>query len=326
MKNFLFIAITSFVLISCTGNDKYVLKDSIGSLNKIMVVAKVSDWTGDIGQEIRTSFGELMVGLPQPEPILTLSQVAPSGFSAMMKAHRNLLIISESDNEGFSVRKNVFAQPQTIVYVQGKNDETIIKLLQKHKNDIKEIFIDADVKFTQAVFEKDKLAESQFKTIKNLKISLTIPTSYKLVDDTGEFLWLRQHLLSGIAKTGSNNILVYSIPLENETTVADNIVAVRDSIGKKYIPGSFEGMYMITEAAYTPFTFDATIDGKKAYETRGKWEVKDDFMAGPFLNYSIIDKKNNRVVVFEGFTYAPSVNKRAFIFELEAIAKSIKIN
>lgn len=326
MKNFLFIAITSILIISCKGNDKYVLKDSIGSLNKVMVVAKVSDWTGDIGQEVRTSFGELMVGLPQPEPILTLSQVAPSGFSAMMKAHRNLLIISESDNEGFSVRNNVFAQPQTIVYVQGKDDETIIKLLQKHKNDIKEIFIDADIKFTQRIFEKDKLAENQFKTIKNLGISLTIPTTFKLVDDTGEFLWLRQHLLSGIAKTGSNNILVYSIPLENEETVGENIVAVRDSIGKKYIPGSFEGMYMITEAAYTPFTFDATIDGKKAYETRGKWEVKDDFMAGPFLNYSIIDKKNNRVVVFEGFTYAPSVNKRAFMFELEAIAKSIKIN
>ncbi|OIP46461.1 MAG: DUF4837 domain-containing protein [Flavobacteriaceae bacterium CG2_30_31_66] len=291
-----------------------------------MVVAKVSDWTGDIGQEIRTSFGELMVGLPQPEPILTLSQVAPSGFSAMMKAHRNLLIMSESDNEGFSVRNNVFAQPQTIVYVQGKDDETIIKLLQKHKNDIKEIFIDADIKFTQRIFEKNKLAENQFKTIKNLGISLTIPTTFKLVEDTGEFLWLRQHLLSGIAKTGSNNILVYSIPLENEETVGENIVAVRDSIGKKYIPGSFEGMYMITEAAYTPFTFDVTIDGKKAYETRGKWEVKDDFMAGPFLNYSIIDKKNNRVVVFEGFTYSPSVNKRAFVFELEAIAKSIKIN
>jgi len=326
MKNILFIAIASILLISCTGNDKYVLKDSIGSLNKVMVVAKVSDWTGDIGQEIRTSFGELMVGLPQPEPILTLSQVAPSGFSAMMKTHRNLLIMSESDNEGFSVRNNVFAQPQTIVYVQGKDDETIIKLLQKHKNDIKEIFIDADIKFTQRIFEKNKLAENQFKTIKNLGISLTIPTTFKLVEDTGEFLWLRQHLLSGIAKTGSNNILVYSIPLENEETVGENIVAVRDSIGKKYIPGSFEGMYMITEAAYTPFTFDVTIDGKKAYETRGKWEVKDDFMAGPFLNYSIIDKKNNRVVVFEGFTYSPSVNKRAFVFELEAIAKSIKIN
>jgi hypothetical protein len=326
MKKLFFIVIAVVVLISCKGNDKFILKDSIGSINKVMVVAKVSDWTGDVGQEIRNSFSELMVGLPQPEPILTLSQVAPSGFSTMMKAHRNLLIISESDNEGFSVKTNVFVQPQTIVYVQGKNDKTIIKLLQKHKNDIKEIFIDADIKFTQNIFEKNKLAESQFKTIKNLNISLTIPTTFKTVEDNGEFLWLRQHLLSGIAKTGSNNILVYSTPLKNEATVAENIVAVRDTIGKKYIPGSFEGMYMITEEAYTPYTFDAIIDGKKAYETRGKWEVKNDFMAGPFLNYSIIDKKNNRVIVFEGFTYAPSVNKRAFVFELEAIAKSIKIN
>jgi len=60
-------------------------------------------------------------------------------------------------------------------------------------------------------------------------------------------------------------------------------------------------------------------------ETRGQWEVKNDFMAGPFLNYTILDAKNNRLIVFEGFTYAPSVNKREFIFELEAIAKSMVI-
>ena len=50
-----------------------------------MVVTKTSDWTGDVGKEIRNSFGELMVGLPQPEPILSVSQVAPNGFSSMMK-------------------------------------------------------------------------------------------------------------------------------------------------------------------------------------------------------------------------------------------------
>lgn len=325
MKKILFIVTAALFFVSCVGNDKYILKDSIGKLNKVMVVAKISDWTGDVGKEIRNSFSELMVGLPQPEPILSLSQVAPSGFSSMMKASRNLLIITETEEEGFSVKKNVFAQPQTIVYVQGKDDASIIQLLQKHKKEIKDIFIDADINFTQGIFQKDKLDESQFKTLKNLGISMTIPSHFKLVDDTGDFLWLRQHLMSGIAKTGSNNILVYAIPLEDEATVSENIVFVRDSIGEKYIPGSQEGMFMITEEAYTPYTFDATIDGKKAYETRGKWEVKNDFMAGPFLNYSIIDKKNNRVIVFEGFTYAPSVNKRAFVFELEAIAKSMKI-
>lgn len=326
MKKISSILFITFLLTACVGKDKAILRESIGKINKVMVVAKVSDWTGDVGQEIRNSFGELMVGLPQPEPILDISQVAPAGFSSMMKASRNILIITESDNEGFSVKTNLYAQPQTIVYVQAKDDESIIKLLQKHKNEIRTIFLEADVKFTQTIFEKDKQDISHYKTLKNLGISLTIPTKFNTVDDTGDFLWLRNHLTSGIAKTGSNNILVYSIPLGDESKIKDQIVAVRDSIGKVHIPGTdAETQHMITEEAYTPFTFDATIDGKKAFETRGKWEVKNDFMAGPFLNYTIIDKKNKRLIVFEGFTYAPSVNKRAFLFELEAIAKSMKI-
>lgn len=323
-KIFSAISIT-FLLISCVGNDKMILRESIGKINKVMVVAKISDWTGDVGEEIRSSFGELMVGLPQSEPILSVSQVAPNGFSSMMKASRNILIISEGETENFSVKKNLYANPQTIVYVQAKDDASIIKILQEHKKEIRRIFLDADLDFTQKIFQKEKVDENQYNTVKNLGLSLTIPNKFKTVDDTGDFLWLRNHLKSGIAKSGSNNILIYSVPLKDNTTVSDSIISVRNRIGKKYIPGSKEGMYMITEKAYTPFTFDATIDGKKAYETRGKWEVKDDFMAGPFLNYTVIDEKNNRLIVFEGFTYAPSVSKRAFLFELEAIAKSMKI-
>lgn len=326
MKKIVSILMIAILLSACVGNDKVILKQSIGKINKVMVVVKSSDWVGDIGQEIRNSFGELMVGLPQPESILSVSQVAPNGFSSMMKASRNILVITEGEKEGLTVKTNKYAQPQTIVYLQAKDDESIIKLLQKNKSKLKEIFIASDIRFTQSIFYKDKIDNSQYSTLKNLGISFTIPKKFKTVDDTGDFLWLRNHLTSGIAKTGSNNILVYSVPLGDETKVADNIVAIRDSIGKKFIPGSDpETMHMITEEAYTPFTFDAIIDGKKAYETRGKWEVKNDFMAGPFLNYTVIDKKNNRLIVFEGFTYAPSVSKRAFVFELEAIAKSMKI-
>ena len=60
-----------------------------------------------------------------------------------------------------------------------------------------------------------------------------------------------------------NNILIYTVPLEDENTVAENISAVRDSIGKIHIPGSKEGMYMITEAAYTPYTVETKIKDKK---------------------------------------------------------------
>ena len=326
MKKICILFTIALFLSSCVGNDKFILRNSIGKINKVMVVAKASDWNGDIGKEIRNSFGELMVGLPQPESLLKVSQVAPNGFGNMMKVARNILVIGVSDEEKYFVRKNVYAQPQTIIYVYAKDKEGVIKMFKKHKKEIIKTVIQSDISMTQNLFKKNKLDDTQFKTLQNLGVSLTIHNKFKTVDDTGDFLWLRHHLTSGIAKTGSNNILVYSVPLEDETQVSDSIIAVRDRIGKKYIPGSNpETMYMITEEAYTPFTFDAVIDGKKAYETRGKWEVKNDFMAGPFLNYTILDKQRNRLLIFEGFTYAPSVSKRAFLFELEAIAKSMKI-
>ena len=46
-------------------------------------------------------------------------------------------------------------------------------------------------------------------------------------------------------------------------------------------------------------------------------------MSGPFINYWIEDEVNNRFLVAEGFVFAPSVEKRAYVFELEAIIQSI---
>ena len=326
MKKLYTLFAIAILLTSCGGNDKIILRDSIGKINKVLVVTKASDWEGDIGKQIRNSFGELMVGLPQPETLLSVSQTAPNGFGTMMKVTRNVLVIGIGDEEKYFVRNNVYAQPQTIIYVYAKDDEGVLRMFKKHEKEIIKTFIKSDIDRTQSLFRKNKLDDSKFKTLQNLGVSLTIHDKFKTVDDTGDFLWLRDHLQSGIAKTGTNNILVYSVPLEEGINVSDSIIAIRNRIGKKYIKGSDTlRMHMITELAYTPFTFDAVIDGKKAYETRGKWEVQNDFMAGPFLNYTVVDKKNNRLVVFEGFTYAPSVNKRAFLFELEAIAKSMKI-
>ncbi|RBW59396.1 DUF4837 domain-containing protein [Tenacibaculum sp. E3R01] len=328
MKKIMSFLIATLLLISCEKGTKssVTLPTSIGNTNKILVVAKGNEWAGKIGDEIRTVFGEHQVGLPQPETLLSVSQIDPTGFKSFMRNGKAILFIKKGQKESVTVEKNKYAAPQVIVYATAKNEEGIVNLINKRGKEIIKIFQKEDIKFIQNIFKKERLDETKFKTTQNLGISIDIPKRFKLVDDTGDFLWLRQHLKSGIARgDGTNNVLIYSVPLINEGSVADNITEVRDSIGKKYIPGSKEGMYMITEQAYTPFTYKAEIDGKKAYETRGKWEVKNDFMAGPFLNYTVVDKKNNRLIVFEGFTYAPSVNKRNFLFELEAIAKSMKI-
>jgi len=304
-----------------------VLPRSVGAFNKVTVVAKGSLWAGDVGDQIRNSFGELMVGLPQPEKTLSIGHVAPNGFTSMMRSNRNVLVIELSDKPSYVKTTNKYANPQTLIYLSAKDKMSLLSSLQKHMSEIIQAFKESDIKVLQRSFYNKRVNDSMYKTLKKLNISFTIPKEFKTVDDTGDFLWLRQHLKSGIARgAGNNNILVYSLPLNDQTMSSNNIISMRDQIGEKYIPGSKQGMYMITEAAYTPRTIKTEILGNDAFETRGKWEVKNDFMAGPFLNYAIIDKKNNRLLVVEGFTYAPSVNKREFLFELEAIAKSLKIN
>ena len=47
-------------------------------------------------------------------------------------------------------------------------------------------------------------------------------------------------------------------------------------------------------------------------------------MAGPYINYVIRDDENNRLMVMEGFAFAPSIEQRDYMFELESIIKSVK--
>ena len=49
--------------------------------------------------------------------------------------------------------------------------------------------------------------------------------------------------------------------------------------------------------------------------------VKDKFL---LIGSLVEDAQNNRWIVLEGFTYAPSVAKRDYMFELEAILRTIQ--
>ena len=81
---------------------------------------------------------------------------------------------------------------------------------------------------------------------------------------------------------------------------------------------------MKTEEAYSPYLFMTSFKDKRAFETRGNWEMANDFMSGPFLNYAIRDDKHQCYLVIEGFIYSPSSPKRDLIIELESIIKSLQ--
>jgi hypothetical protein len=135
------------------------------------------------------------------------------------------------------------------------------------------------------------------------------------------FIWLKSEITSG-----NTSVIIYQIPWNgiNPNNPVNDIVKTRDSIGRKYIHGSAYRTRMVTEEAYSPYFSKTILAGRNAYETKGTWQMKNDFMSGPFINYVIFDRENKRILVLEGFCYAPSKEKRDLMFELEAIIKSIQ--
>ncbi len=323
MKKLVVVLIALVTLIACDSrNDKKVLVEANGRINSLLVVVKNSEWQGSLGDELRVILAEPVLGLPQPESQFEVSQVPFESFGSMFKATRNILSLGIGDENTFTITSNVYAEPQKIVTIIGKTEEDLIRLVKENSKNIVTEFKNSDLATVQRNVLKKVWKTDDIKTFKKQGYSFKIPRGYNMVDDTEDFVWFRYH----IDGANSMELLSYSYPIESENDEKGNsIVAKRDSIGAKYIPGELEGSHMITEAAYTPHIFKVTLDGKDAFETRGKWEVKGQYMAGPFLSYSVIDKKNNRIIVVEGLTYAPSVNKRDYMFEIEAILKTLKI-
>ena len=123
---------------------------------------------------------------------------------------------------------------------------------------------------------------------------------------------------------GHMNLVAYSLPLSGlRRNIKQRIPEIRDSIGKTYIPGRLKGSYMITEKAYRPFYYKTEKEGRLTYLTKGTWEVANDFMAGPFVNYMIRDTLRKRWMVIEGFVFAPASNKRDQMFELNTILDAV---
>lgn len=327
MRKILFLLSAVLVLSSCNNDKKtaqVILPESSGNINNLSVVIKNELWQGSVGEAIRDVLAAPVDGLPQDEPLFSLSQIPPQVFSGFATKNRTVLKIEKGEHKSAEVKfaKNVFALPQKVVLITGQTDAEIIAELEANKDKIIDAFKNEEIKEKQRRINLSPLKIDQLEEALSLKMK--VPSAYRIAKNEGKFFWLRKDIT-----TGTQNIMIYELPLQalkQDDSLVSQIIKIRDSIGQVHIPGPTEGTYMITEQAYAPYLSHTTINDKPTIETKGIWDVKNAFMSGPFLNYIITDKANNRLVVVEGFTFAPSVEKRDYVFELDAILKSIKLD
>ncbi|WGD35785.1 DUF4837 family protein [Olleya sp. YS] len=324
MKKLAVIIVLVSTILSCEESkktDQRIVPKSSGNLYNVSVVVNNDLWNGEVGNAIRDVLTTTVPGLPQDEPMFDINQIPPKVFSGFAAKNRTVLKIEIGDDVGLKIGTDVFARPQKVIVVRGKDNNQIVETLKTNKEKIIETFKNQELEARQALTNKSLHVNNNIE--KKLGITLKFPSVYRIAEEDKNFFWVRKNLT-----TGTNNFMVYQIPLDaidKEGDIIQQVIKIRDSIGKKYIPGPIEGSYMKTEEAYTPFLFNTIIDNKPAYEVRSTWDIKDTFNAGPFLNYMVEDKINNRYIVIEGFTFAPSVSKRDYVFELESIIKSLKI-
>lgn len=325
MKNILYTITLAMLLLACSDENKSAKKHlpvSGGKLNNMSIVISNELWKTEVGDAARKVFAQPIYGLPQDEPTFSLRQMVPEAFHNFVKKSRVFVQIEMNDSiTKLQFIKDIYATPQLGILVRGKNSAEIIALLHnnatKMRNKIKEVELAYKLHTIQRNPKETNVLQEVF------NIDMDILYSYRVATKTENFMWLRKDV-----PNGDLNVLLYELPyntIKRDSLTIRNLVKVRDSIGKAHIPAAVEGSYMITEKAFSPFLTTTTIANLPAIETRGIWDAKGDWAAGPFVNYVIDDKANNRQLVLEGFVYYPNSEKRDYMFELEAMIKSLKV-
>jgi hypothetical protein len=310
------------LVISCNEEKKNYKPGSIGAINSVAVVIDNDLWNGEVGDKIREHFASPAVGLTWDEPLFTINQVPHKVFTGALRQTRSIIYVQKDTLNVAHIKNDMFASPQRVAVIKGMTDEEIIDNVIKKAPQIIESFQSLELKEAQSRFLKSLNKEKALTEEFNIKLDL--PSIYKVGKQEPNFVWIDRQIPKGHA-----NIIAYTMPaniLTNDSTLVEDIRKMRDSIGEKYLPGDDvpgKITHMRTEPAFSPAVFKTEIAGHSAFEVRGIWDVKNDFMAGPFLTYIIDDPANNRKVVLEGFTYAPATNKRDDMFQLEAIMKTL---
>jgi hypothetical protein len=323
MKHLSLLLLT-LLLISCNDGPKKKYKPgSIGAINSLGVVISNELWEGAVGDKLREHFAAPVVGLTWEEPLFSLEQMPQKVFTGTTRYRRAVLFVDLDTVNVAHIKSDLYAAPQEIGVIKGRTQEELITNIESHADEFIAAIKGMELEETQKRFlrslNKDKILEEKF------GVTLRLPSIYKLGKQEDNFVWIDREI-----QKGSMNIVAYEIPgnmLNNDSTLVTDFIRMRDSIGEKYIPGPDvrnKKTYMTTEDAFAPHFFETEIDGHKTLEARSIWDIENYPMAGPFVTFVIDDEQNNRKLVVEGFTFAPATNKRDYMFELEAILRSIK--
>ncbi len=312
-------------IVACQQKEvKNYLPESNGPLNEVMVVADTDLLEGTAGDALKSYLSQRQLGLGVDEAKYTIRHLTPDLFKGAIMRSRSVVYMQLDTLSRAHVKRDMYATPQHLVVIKGRNELELAQNVDQIMLQAVDSFRQSDLRVAQSRFRRSLYTEPRLNSV--FGINLTIPSIYRPAKFTEDFAWIDRPI-----ENGTMNLLVYALnpgQFSNEDNFLEDLIRMRDSVGRAHVPGpDAEGTqtHMQTEPIFRPYVFGAELNGFKAAEMRGMWDINGYPMAGPFITYVINDTINKRNLVLEGFVFAPNKEKRDYLFELEAIIKTLKI-
>lgn len=298
---------------------KQPLKLSEAPLNHVAVLVDDKLWNGVLGDSIRNMLAQPAEGLPQEEPQFILDQFPISSYEPREINLRNVWVIKKNSPAQYVSATEKRQGEKNIFTLTGPDVATMMDTLKSHTREAIFRMRETEMHACQQKLLRNHTPSSRM--ARKFKVGCYIPQGLEMALSRRKFLWFKRDIIGG-----SVSLVVYQVPMYavHGRKPLKALIRMRDSVCRKYIHGTRKGSRMVTDAAYTPYLNQLTVDGRRAYQLRGTWEMKNDYMDGPFLMYAIRDKARLRYIVCEGFVYAPSKEKRDLMFELEAAMRTLR--
>ena len=299
---------------------------SVGATSEILVVTQTKDqWEGIQGEAVRNYFGQDQYGLPQSEALYRISQIEVENLSDMFKKHRNLLIIENNPRLSEAVvenRSDLWAKPQRVIKITAPDAQSWISAFDANKEGFKLLFDRSERERLHNIFRPTANAKIMEAVAANFGVKLLIPEGFYIAKNETDFMWIRKE-----TNDFSQAFILYASPYSDTNELSSqSVISRRDRITQQHIPGPVHGSFMSTDKE---FVLPQVVNTPHyvtdfAVEMRGVWNVVGDFMAGPFLSYTVVHPKTSKLVTMEGYVYAPNKPKRDHLRQLEAILYSME--
>ena len=317
----------SFLLVSCSQEEGNKGKPtSYGNTSEILVVLQNDQqWENTVGQTIRKYLAADMYGMPQKEQLFKILHIKASNFSDLFKKQRDILIVKidpKVKKPGITVMHDKWAAPQLIFTVTAPSAEAFVKVFETKKDYFINKYLDFERQRILKVFSTS-LSDKVMKAIqKNFSFTLDVPAGFYVAKTTPNFMWIRHE-----ANRYSQGILIISVPYKDTAQFTrDKILSTIQDFQLHEVPGPTNGSFMSIDRKYLlPKAKRITnFPTGFAVEIRGLWRVEHDFMGGPFVSYTFVNKKTGKLVTLFGYVYYPNHKKRDLLLQVESILYSVR--